>query len=153
MCITEHLKDYEINNLPIDHFKVGSKYCTHKFKNGEVYIFVHKVLEFSISLDKYCREKDIAVCAIRLNVTPIQLFILAVYRSSSGKFTNFLKNLDSVLNTWYNNKTIFIICGDININYLENRKKRQQLDALLQTYNLIGTVSFLHVKQMYPVQP
>jgi hypothetical protein len=35
-----------------------------------------------------------------------------------------------------------VICGDININYLENCNKRQQLDALLQTYNLIGTVSF-----------
>jgi hypothetical protein len=35
-----------------------------------------------------------------------------------------------------------VICGDININYLGNCKKRQQLDALLQTYNLIGTVSF-----------
>jgi hypothetical protein len=35
-----------------------------------------------------------------------------------------------------------VICGDININYLENCKKRQQLDALLQTYNIIGTVTF-----------
>jgi len=35
-----------------------------------------------------------------------------------------------------------VTCGDININYLENCNKRQQLDALLQTYNLIGTVSF-----------
>jgi len=26
-----------------------------------------------------------------------------------------------------------VIYGDININYLENCKKRQQLDALLQT--------------------
>jgi len=43
----------------------------------------------------------------------------------------------------YNNKTEFVICGDININYLDNCKKRQQLDALLKTYNLIGTVSFL----------
>ena len=33
-----------------------------------------------------------------------------------------------------------MICGDININYVENCNKRQQLDALLQTYNLIGTV-------------
>jgi ribosomal protein L22 len=35
-----------------------------------------------------------------------------------------------------------VICGDININYLENCNKRQQLDALLQTYKLTGTVSF-----------
>jgi len=65
-----------------------------------------------------------------------------VYRSPSGNFSNFLKNLDNILNTWYNNKTIFVICGDTNINYLENGKKRQQLDALLQTYNIIGTVWF-----------
>ena len=53
-----------------------------------------------------------------------------------------MKNLDSVLNTWYSNKTVFAIHGAININYLENCKKRQQLDALIQTYNLIVTVSF-----------
>jgi len=108
-----------------------------------VCIFIHEDLEFfSISLDKYCKEKDIEVCAVKLNITPIQLIILTIYRSPSGNFTNFFKNLDSVLNTCYSNKTVFVICGDININYLENCRKRQQLDALLQTYNLIGTVSF-----------
>jgi len=144
MCLTEHhLKDYEIDNLPIHQFKLGSKFCIHKFKNGGVCILVHEDLDFfSISLDKYCKEKDIEVCAVRLKITPIQFIILAIYRSPSGNFTNFLKNRDSILNTWYNNKIKFVICGDININYLENCKKRQQLDALLQTYNLIGTVSY-----------
>ena len=144
MCLTEHhLKDYEIDNLPIDHFKLGSKFCRHEFKNWEVCIFIHEDLEFfSISLDKYCKEKDIEVCAIRLNIIPIKLIILAIYRSPLGNFTIFLKNLDNVLNTWYSNKTEFMICGDININYLDNCKKRQQLDALLQIYNLTGTVSF-----------
>jgi len=46
------------------------------------------------------------------------------------------------LYTWYSNKTVFVICGDVNVNYLENCKKRQQLNALLQTYNLVGKVSF-----------
>jgi len=32
--------------------------------------------------------------------------------------------------------------GDININYLENCTKRQQLDSVLPTYNLNGTVHF-----------
>jgi len=143
LCLTEHhLKDYEIDNLPIDQFKLGSKFCRHEFKNGWVCIFVHEDLDFfSVSLDKYCKE-DTEVCAVRLKITPIQLIILAIYRSPSGNFTNFLKNLDSILNTWHSNKMEFVICGDININYLENCKKRQQLDALLQTYNLIGTVTF-----------
>ena len=53
-----------------------------------------------------------------------------------------MKNLDSALNTWHRNKSEFVICGDINVNYLENCTKRLQLDALLQTYNLTGTVAF-----------
>ena len=144
LCLTEHhLKDYEIDNLPVEHFNLGSKFCRHEFKNGGVCIFIHEDLEFnSIPLDKYCKEKDIEVCALQLNITPKQQFILAVYRSPSGTFTIFLKNLDSVLNTWYSSGTEFVICGDININYLENCKKRQQLDALLRTYNQTGTVSF-----------
>ena len=83
--------------------------------------------------------EDNEVCAVRLKITPIWLIL----RTPSGNFTNFLKKLDSILNTWYSTKTEFMICGDININYLEKCKKRQQLAALLQTYNLIGTVSFL----------
>jgi len=119
------LKDYEIDNLPIDQFKLGSKFCGHEFKNGGACIFVHEDLDFfSISLDKYCKEKDIEVCAVRLKITPTQLIILAIYRSPSGNFTNFLKNLDSILSTWYSNKIEFLICGDIIINYLENCKKR-----------------------------
>ena len=122
MCFTEHhLKDYEIDNLPIDRFQLGSTFCRHEFKNGGVCIIVHADLDFSpISLDKYCKEKDIEVCAVKLKITPIQLKILAIYRSPSCNFTNFLKNLDSILNTWHSIKVEFVICGDININYLEN---------------------------------
>jgi len=103
MCLTKHhLKDHETDNLPIDHFKLGSKFCRHELKNGGVCIFIHEDLEFfSISLDKYCKEKDIEVCVVKLNITPIKLIILAIYRSPLGNFMNFLKNLDSVLNTWY----------------------------------------------------
>jgi mitochondrial fission protein ELM1 len=42
----------------------------------------------------------------------------------------------------YDNKSEFIICGDININYLENSDTRQQLDAFLSTFILIGMVNF-----------
>jgi len=107
MCLTEHhLKEYEIDNLPIDWFKLGSKFCRHKFKNGGGWGegFVHEDLDFfSISLYKYCKEKDIEVHAVRLKITPIQLIILTM-KPPSGKFTNFFKNLDSILNTWYSNK-------------------------------------------------
>jgi hypothetical protein len=34
------------------------------------------------------------------------------------------------------------MCGDINGNYLENNSKKAQLDEMLRTYNLMGTVNF-----------
>jgi hypothetical protein len=37
----------------------------------------------------------------------------------------------------------FLICGDINVNYLENNSKRTQLDEMLRTYNLISALNFL----------
>jgi len=55
-------------------------------------ILVQKDLDFSpISLDNYCKENDIEVGAVKLKITPIQLIILAIYRSPSCNFSNFLK--------------------------------------------------------------
>jgi len=80
MCLTEHhLKDYEIDNLPIDHLKLGSEFYRRQFNNGGVCIFIHEELEFfSISLDK----KDTEICAVRLNITHI--------RGLSGKYSAIL---------------------------------------------------------------
>ena len=46
------------------------------------------------------------------------------------------------MNLLHNYKTEVIKCGDINVNYLKNCTKRQQLDPVLATYNSIGTVHF-----------
>jgi hypothetical protein len=76
----------------MDQFKLGSKFCRNHLKNGGVCIFVHEDLDFiPISLDNYCKEKDIEVCAVRLQRSHLQFIILAIYRSPSGNFTTFLK--------------------------------------------------------------
>jgi hypothetical protein len=70
--------------------------------------------------------------------------VLAVYRLPIWNFKKFLQKLNNIFSIFHNNKAEFIICGDVNINYLENCDRRQQLDALLSTYNLIGMVISLH---------
>jgi hypothetical protein len=68
ICLTEYyLRDYEVDNLSIDLFQLGSKFCRHDLKNGGMCVFVCEDFDFfSISLDKYFSEKDIEVCAVRL---------------------------------------------------------------------------------------
>jgi len=71
-----------------------------------------------------------------------KLCILTIYRSQRGDFTNFLKQLDLILQKLYNNKYKIIICGDVNVNYLIDNNQRSQLDAVLHSYNLAGIVEF-----------
>ena len=144
ICLTEHhLKEYEINKICVDNYVLGANYCRATYKNGGVCIYIYNSIKFdSLSVSNYCVERDIEACAIKLNLTNITLIILAIYRSPSGNFNNFLQKLDAILNKLHNNKVEYVICGDVNINYLENCDRRKQLDALLNTYNLIGTVNF-----------
>jgi len=120
-------------------YPLGASYCRKTFLKGGVSIFVYRSLKYNtINTDKYNIDKDIEACAIQLDWTFNKLCILAIYRSPWGDFTNFLKQLDLILQKLYNNKYNIIICGDVNVNYLIYNNQRSQLDAVLHSYNLAG---------------
>jgi hypothetical protein len=96
----------------------------------------------TINIDEFCIDKDIEACVIQLDSTFDKLCILTIYRYPSGNFTNFLKHLNLILQKLYNNKYKIIICGDVDVNYLQNDNRRSQLDAVLHFYNLMGIVEF-----------
>jgi hypothetical protein len=59
------------------------------------------------------------------SVNSLNICILPIYSAPSGNFAHFLDKLEMILNLLHSNKTQLIICGDININYLvENKKKK-----------------------------
>jgi exonuclease III len=66
------------------------------------------------------------------------------YKSNDhiGDINEFLKRLDAILKYLYSPKSEFIICGDINVNYLKENICKQQINSLLKTYNLSHTVNF-----------
>jgi hypothetical protein len=68
--------------------------------------------------------------------------IIALYRAPAGNFDYFLNKLDHILNSLSKYNTEFIICDDINVNYLENNSRKVQLDDVLRMYNLKSTVYF-----------
>jgi exonuclease III len=93
---------------------------------GGICIFVKKNLSFTnIDLWKFSQEQDTEVGAVKLSVYSLNICILSIYRAPSGNFAHFLDKLEMILNLLHNYNTQLIICGDININYLvENKKKR-----------------------------
>ena len=107
-------------------------------------IYVHTSVKFTnINLQDQCKEQDIEICAVKLNIKDSIIIVLGIYRSPSGQFDCFLHTLENIMNVLYNNKIEFIICGDVNINYLDNCSKKQQMNNLLATFDLSGVVNFL----------
>ena len=144
ICLTEHhLKDNEIDVVHIPNYILGARYCRTNLKCGGIGIYIHKNINYSnINLLSYCKEQDIEIVAVELKFTVKNVIVLCVYRAPGGNLDHFLDQLDSILNRLDNPKSECIICGDLNINFIANNIKKTKLENLLNTYNLIGTVSF-----------
>lgn len=105
-------------------------------------MYVHNSLKFSnIDLSKDCKEKDIEICTVKLNPRSSAVCIVTIYRSPLDNLNYFLQSLDNVLQSSYT-PAFHIICGDININYLVETEKKNQLDSLLPVYYLTGIADF-----------
>jgi hypothetical protein len=75
--------------------------------------------------------------------------IMAGYRAPTGNFNLFLNRLDDIIKTLYKVDLQFVICGNINTDYLTHNDKKRQLDAVLLTYNLSTKVYFPTRSQGY----
>jgi hypothetical protein len=63
-------------------------------------------------------------------------------------FYIFSNELDSFLKKLFSVTIDFIICGDININFLINSDRKRQLETLLKTYHSTSVVNFpTHTQQ------
>ena len=93
-------------------------------------------------LEKYCKDKDFEVCAIKIHFNMKSACLIAIYRAPTGNFNLFISKLDTILRKLYTVTTEYIICGDINIDYLVGSDRKSRLEALLKTYNLTRVVNF-----------
>jgi potassium voltage-gated channel Eag-related subfamily H protein 8 len=144
ICLTEHhLRTEEITNVNLDQYKLGTFSCRKDYKGGGVSIYISQSLQCSvINLENYNKEKDLEICALKLNVQRNNFIIICIYRSPTGNFTHFLTQLEIILNDLYNTSSTFILCGDFNIDYIKDSCRKYSLESLLASYNFFGTVTF-----------
>jgi hypothetical protein len=80
LCLTEHhLRDNELDSIVIKTYKLGAKFCRNSFKNGGVCIFLQDNQLIDVSLFKFCREKDLEICAVKLYLAACTMYIANVY--------------------------------------------------------------------------
>jgi exonuclease III len=142
LCLSEHhMNHLELQQTFFDNYKLGVSYCRTLHEKGGVYIFVQERY-VKIALEKYCKDKDFEICAIKIHFNAKSACIIAIYRAPAANFDLFISKLDAILRKLYTVTTEYIICGDININYLVGSDTKSRLEALLKTYNLTSVVNF-----------
>jgi hypothetical protein len=90
-----------------------------------VCIFVREDQSFNkIVTLLHCAEQTLEVCALELETKSSNLRLLALFRDPSSNFNQFIERLDATLKYLYNPESQFLICGDINVDYLNDKGKR-----------------------------
>jgi hypothetical protein len=144
ICLSEHhLRTHEIGNISVNQYLLGAFYCRTNCKFRGVSIFVHESLTYSnIDVNRYCHDYDFEACALKIKTRSHVYCIACIYRPPAADLSNFLQLLDSMLTYLHSPSTNLIICGDVNINYLQSSSLKNQLDSVLALYNLYGVVDF-----------
>ena len=140
LCLTEHhLKYLQLEKFHIENYNLGAHYCRQLCEKVEwLFLFIIVSSFSNIDMAQHCKEQDIEICALKLSFDTLKICILTLYKASSGNFDSFLLKLDTILQSLYTLKLHFIICGDININYLNEIENKNQLVNLLLSCNLIN---------------
>jgi hypothetical protein len=80
-----HLKEHELERIPIEHCNLGAKFCRKNLKDGRVSIFVHDSLNFTnVNVQEFGRKQGIEVCATKLNLPTTSILIISIYRSAEN---------------------------------------------------------------------
>jgi hypothetical protein len=82
-----HLKQIELEQINVEGYKLGAAYCRKPLLKSGVCIFVHKKYDYSnVDLSKYCQEQDIEACALKLELTCLNIHVVTVYRAPCDNF-------------------------------------------------------------------
>jgi len=76
LCSSErHLKKFELYEINVNGYGLGTAHCRKVVKRCSVCIFVPENLRYTnIDLGKYCKDQDKEVCVLKLN-QPFSMFV------------------------------------------------------------------------------
>jgi len=126
------MKHDELQQTLLNEYNLGAYFCRTSYTKGGVCTYVHKSLNLeNLDLEQYCIEKDFKVCAVKLDLNITRTCVITIYRAPSGNFNLFINKLDTLLSKLYNPTLEYIICGDINTDYLVNSDKKKAIRNII----------------------
>ena len=127
-------------SLSFENFNEGSIYCRAKKSKGGTAIYVNKgITSREINVSDLAFEGDIELCAVKCD--EVKVTVACVYRPPSGNYKVFFSNFEKLLERICRADATVFVCGDFNINLLEENDKQvkrygERLTRLLRLNNL-----------------
>lgn len=141
ICFTEHwLYPGEATCYNFTNYNCISMFCRDKLIHGGVGIYIHnsvKAIEIS-SIKNLTQELHCELTCVL--ITKFNLVIVVVYRSNSNDsdfniFINIITDALHLIDRLFNNKNI-IVCGDFNVQFLDQDNRTKKLTNLFGQFNL-----------------
>ena len=141
LCFTKRwIKEDYLNLMQIEQYKLVSHFSRKKYNHGGSCIYVKKSIctkEVSC-LQGISVEKDFEMSMTE--VVDYGHIIVCIYRSPDSNLRIFLKYLKSVLQKIQLRSNKLLLCGDWNLNLLLDNIRLQELQNLLESYDMINMV-------------
>lgn len=138
LCITEHwMCEDEIKMLSICNLKLFSHFSRQFKKRGGSCILVNNKFQ----CERYGQLEDVSVEGIvecsAVKLVGANILILSIYRPPSGDIEIFFDTLLKILDSISNQKLLrsVVICGDFNIDFLQESKQVDICRQILLSYN------------------
>lgn len=142
LCTTEHWKTEEqLRNLRINGFELTSIFCREDGYGGSA-VYVKRGVKCKIraKLNNLSISGQFECAVVECGFGKVQVLMASVYRPPSGDVYIFLDKLEQLLGMIFNeNKAIFIV-GDLNIEMLKQNTIRNELIAVINSFNLVQTI-------------
>ena len=134
LCLTEHwLEEHELL-VNIDNFKIISSFTRDSAIRGGSLILINDNLKSKERKDivALSSERNIEISCAELE----QFIIVSVYRPPSGDCHLFLSIMEDILKKICKCKKSVVVCGDFNIDILENTQNAVRFLNLFKSFNL-----------------
>ena len=141
LCFTEHwLLEAQLQVLNIDGFKLVSNFSRSHSASGGSCIFVRNTTEAQevTYLRKLGKERVFEVSAMELSTN--NTILACIYRSPDSDFYTFLHTLELLISKVFSKGKHLVLCGDLNINFLQQSSKLADFRNLLAMNNLTNIV-------------
>jgi len=141
LCFTKHwLSEVQLKVVNIDGFRLVSNFSRSHSASGGSCIFIRSTIETKDVnyLKELGKERTFEISAIELSAN--RTILACIYRSPDSDCHTFLHALDLLISKVSSKGKQLVLCGDLNVNFLQQSSKLVDLQNLLAMNNLTNIV-------------